>query len=216
MKHTQAIPKGLVVTVGISLAFLLTYIIFYTLFITPSTYAHIGEEGQAPDEQIRTYLKLPFIGENNLDFLPEAERSHMTDVKRVFNIVFILAMISLGILVGMAIVFWKYDMKHQREELLGRGLATTGWILLGICFLFGISALLSFDKFWVLFHVFLFPQGNWLFGADSILIQLYPGEFFQSFTLKFFMRVLVVGIASVIIGRFIHRMDHHRKLFLKK
>ena len=51
-------------------------------------------------------------------------------------------------------------------------------ILVGLLsVLFG--CLLAFSFFFEKFHEFLFPQGNWMFPADSMLITIFPETFWK-------------------------------------
>jgi integral membrane protein (TIGR01906 family) len=168
---------------------------------------------QEQDAAIRHYLNGHLFAENKLSFLDPQEFAHMTDVKRLFDIMFILYLVSLGVVIGTVAVFAKARMWERLDELLMRSLRATGWVLLAICFVIGAAAMLNFDKFWILFHYILFPQGNWSFAASSTLIQLYPAEFFQKFVLKFGLLVLSFALAAVFLAYFMDQMRRSEEHF---
>jgi len=56
-----------------------------------------------------------------------------------------------------------------------------------------ILTTLFFDQAFILFHLLLFPQGNWTFAADSLLIETFPLEFFMRMSLLIFLQTLVLG-----------------------
>lgn len=60
----------------------------------------------------------------------------------------------------------------------------------------GGFALLAFGVAFELFHRVLFPGGNWAFPADSLLIRLYPYEFWQ-LSATAFGALAMLGGASV-------------------
>jgi uncharacterized membrane protein len=42
-----------------------------------------------------------------------------------------------------------------------------------------VFALTAFEAAFTLFHEIVFPGGNWAFSADSLLIRLYPEQFWE-------------------------------------
>lgn len=77
--------------------------------------------------------------------------------------------------------------------------------------LFGIISAFLFDKFFILFHNVLFPQGNWTFPADSLLISLYPKMFFSDFMLNMltvvakFMALLAILLGIIYVSYVLRR-----------
>ena len=110
-----------------------------------------------------------------LDSFTSQEVSHMQDVR---NLIFV----AIALFCGFSSIFLhlkKFDKK----------------ILLKILLWFDVIVLLCltfFNVFFTLFHKVLFPQGNYLFSYDSLLIQTYPESFFV------WMFVFVVGIINLI------------------
>lgn len=171
MKTKEAIGISILVLVGLLAAFIAMFIL---LVILPT---HPG------NEQHRAIMNLLIPGvDADLSFLTEKEFSHMQDVKFLTNmllVVFIIGVFTLK----------KIDF-GMRERYAGYG-------LLGLVALVGGLGAGGFDALWMKFHVVFFPQGNWMFPYDSILITLYPESYFLGAALVFAGFVLLVAAALI-------------------
>jgi integral membrane protein (TIGR01906 family) len=213
MSHPKPIvPRRLVIVFSVCLIAVLLYAALITIMHQKGLYAHIADPvAQEENTRILSYLNGPLFGANDLDFLTAAERSHMTDVKRLFDIAFILYIFGLGIIIGTITVFAAQKLWLRFDEMLARSLRAVGWTLIGLCALGGAAALLDFTRFWALFHALLFPQGNWAFPYDSVLITLYPPSFFASFALRVFLYLFATSIGFIVLSTVMIRMrvvDH--------
>lgn len=115
------------------------------------------------------------------------ELSHMEDVKRVIERVMRVFWGVMG--VGLLLAGYLY-----RRNALGKALWYGGITTIGGVGVIIVWAILSFQSLFTAFHLLLFSQGNWQFGADSLLIQMFPLEFFISMSVKIF------GLAMVLAG----------------
>jgi len=135
----------------------------------------------------KTELKIYMAGE---------ERSHLEDVKGVVKKVdyvfyFLLLVFTLVFTYGYK------DKSYLRKLLLYGGISS-----LGLVILFLVLGLFSFDFLFTVFHQLFFPQGNWMFLADSFLIQTFPLSFFVSMAKKIVL--LSLFLASIfILGSFL-------------
>ena len=128
--------------------------------------------------------------------MTSAEQDHMHDVKRVVTqgkiietIMWILFAAS-----GTAYCFLQKKRRSVKNVLLmvkdaSMTLFSIGALLI-ICALF-------FDAFFSAFHAVLFPQGNWMFPPDSLLIRMFPETLF----LQGFIRIVgeTVGTALLLL-----------------
>ena len=119
-----------------------------------------------------------------------SEYAHMADVRNVFvgaRIVAVVAAVIAGLLLALA---WR---RSPRAALLlvrdGSVAASTGIAVVAVL------AAVVFDQLFLLFHQVFFPQGNFLFGADSNLIAMYPDQYWYGVTL----RIAVVFVAATAI-----------------
>lgn len=126
----------------------------------------------------------------------EDEISHMQDVKQVIlgaNLVF---EILVFIIVGSG---WYLISSDSWREGLGYGGGSTGGLLLLLLLL----VLLDFNDVFTLFHRIFFSQGNWQFGADSLLIRTFPIDFFVGMSVKIFGLAMVLAGVVVLVGKLI-------------
>lgn len=85
---------------------------------------------------------------------------------------------------------------HRR--LAGAALVFGPLVLLAFMVACGIWAAVDFDAFFGMFHAVLFPQGNWTFPADSLLICMLPQGFWVSMGALW----LAVTVTACIIAMF--------------
>ncbi len=135
-------------------------------------------------------LTLPYTAE---------ERSHLEDVKDVMNVVdyffYGIALVVLGTL-----FLFRHYQKDFHQLLWYSGLTTIGIILL-----IGILSLLSFNGLFTLFHQLFFPQGNWQFPAESLLIQTFPLDFFITISSRIFLTTLILGSLFILLSFILKR-----------
>src|SRR3989338_5239926 len=64
-----------------------------------------------------------------------------------------------------------------------------------------LFSLTAFDLAFTLFHNLFFPQGNWTFPSDSLLIRTFPLGFFMGMSYKIFLLSLGLGMGILVIGK---------------
>ena len=138
----------------------------------------------ASHEKIAEYLtgKGAIDRLNAVEGLTAAEKSHLADVKDIMNdlpIVFIVLLLLFFSLLQRT--------KEKRKILLYGGLATVAIPV--------VLAIIPFDSVFTAFHQLFFPQGNWMFAQSSLLIQIYPSQFFYDAAFRIFAQGAVIGLA---------------------
>lgn len=132
-----------------------------------------------------------------------AEQSHMSDVQRVMKsvgIIFIFLTILLGVL-----LYWNYIHKKLNKLFLWGGVVT---VALMVILLLGM--LFFFAHLFTGFHSIFFPQGNWQFASDSLLIRTFPLELFVSLGRMIFLLTLAGGSFFILLGIFL-RYDYRKR-----
>ncbi len=125
-----------------------------------------------------------------------SELSHLQDVKAVMNTANLVFYITL--LAAIFLLTYSFRDKKQVIRLLRwGGIATIIFILIILA-----AILISFSYTFTLFHQLFFPQGNWLFSADSLLIQAFPLEFFVRISYLIFLQTLGLGIVIALLSGF--------------
>lgn len=173
----------------VTILFLVLFSFKMVLFLTP-----LSENQQQTVDYLHGKEKL------NVPYEEDAV-SHMMDVKKVFFYADVILYISLLIATGM---FTYY--KRRKIEFLKYG----GWttiVGLGSLLLF---ALLGFNTLFTWFHKIFFPQGNWQFASDSLLIQTFPINFFISISTKIFLLAFIFGIVFIVLSKYM-KHDFYNK-----
>ena len=127
------------------------------------------------------------------------EVSHLEDVKSVMNFIDYLFYLSL-IIVTFIITYYKRNKKQLKKLLKYGGITTL--VSIGLILFF---ALFAFNSTFTIFHKIFFPQGNWLFPIDSLLIQTFPKEFFTKISLKIFLLGIMLGVIFTLISSLLKR-----------
>jgi len=147
-------------------------------------------------KQITNNLLGFFVGSNELNYFNELEASHLNDVKNIIWVIFAVYLIIIIVLLIYFLCMIKNRIKNHAKIMKLKNILkmsavfTTGLIVL-------LSAVfVSFNFFFDLFHKIFFPQGNWMFPANSLLITLFPEIFF----IKFFALVLFITFIKAIIA----------------
>ena len=160
--------------------------ILAVLFFGPE----VAPRRQAEHAAIRSYLVWPPGADGALTFLSRRERSHLHDVKVLFDAAWILMAGSLAVLAA-----------SSRRLRAGPVAQATGVGLLVFLVAVGLIAALDFGRFWAWFHDVLFPEGNWRFPADSTIIRIYPQDYFERFVRDVVVGLVAAAVALIAVGR---------------
>ncbi len=115
------------------------------------------------------------------------EASHMRDVAWLLRAAGLICLIS-----GLALAKWvkKKELQSLTKQALGV-FAVVGFL----------GLVIPFDSLFRVFHLIFFPQGNWTFPLDSVLIQFYPQEFFAWYALCWFAYALFTACFLAVFSR---------------
>ncbi|MFT4311334.1 MAG: DUF1461 domain-containing protein [Candidatus Woesearchaeota archaeon] len=134
-------------------------------------------------EEIRDFL---FFGED-LEGFTINEVSHMEDVRFLLNLGSFFLTLSF-IFVSLYFIFRGFDI-----------LKTSSLISFVLVFFVGIIGFFNFSFSFEVFHSIFFPQGNWMFPADSKLIELFPVNYFiEKSILVFFLTISLIFVVYLL------------------
>ena len=170
--------------------FSLFLVIFLLLFSYTTTVYFI--EKTSSQQQTIDYLY--DRGELPSDYTA-SEKSHLEDVKDVMTYADYLFYISLAI-ITLLLTYFRKD-KPELHRLLRIGSISAIISLAGILLL----VLLFFHQLFTAFHLLFFPQGNWTFPYNSLLIRTFPLQFFMKIGRMIFMEALGLGVIVFFISR---------------
>lgn len=151
----------------------------------------------------------------------DEETSHMKDVRFLFNlfrglsIIFVLLIIIYFIYLKTKKEKGKRKKTNNEELFLAKTIKKASIISFLIILLLVFFVVVNFNFSFDVFHRIFFPQGNWVFPRDSLLITLFPQTFFFNIAKK----IMVLSISSIIIigsvSFLIYEKEKKKKLIKK-
>jgi integral membrane protein (TIGR01906 family) len=127
--------------------------------------------------------------------LVERERGHMRDVRSVFIGLWLLAAVSILVLVVAAV--------RGDRGAVWRSVRRGALVLAGAVVVLGVVAMVAFDALFEVFHTVLFPAGSFTFDpATERLVQLFPFQFWQETAIAVGAVIIALALAiAVFAGR---------------
>jgi integral membrane protein (TIGR01906 family) len=171
------------------------------------------ETAQNITENVMKY----FRNTEELKYFSSTEKSHMADVKHLIRtmqfIYYGAAILSIGLF------FYCYrrykEDRYMFIKVLSKSLlysSITAGIFLVMIFLMTVF---SFEFLFTVFHLIFFPQGNWMFDSSSMLITMFPEQFFFDISLRIFVYAFFQALIFFGMGYWmrkqlkIYEMHHH-------
>jgi integral membrane protein (TIGR01906 family) len=131
----------------------------------------------------------------------ERESTHLADVRNLFSI---LKQIYYLTLLGLIITTVYLLVKKKTIPLIHNSLIISGtFSLIFLALLFLIS--FSFTSFFNNIHRPFFEANSWLFPSTSLLINLFPEQFFSDFTRRLFILIFVNSAVFFTAGLFMRK-----------
>ena len=91
------------------------------------------------------------------------------------------------------------------KRLLGRVLAGAGVFVLAVFALLAAWVAIDFDGFFAQFHSLFFAAGTWTFSWDSLLICMYPPEFWVGLGAIWLVVTVACCVVCITIGRLLRK-----------
>ena len=125
-----------------------------------------------------------------------AEISHLDDV---YNLVHMAKTLWLLSLIALVLAFL-INRKHLQNQFI-LSLRSAAKLCLILCSCILLFLLFAWNSAFITFHQILFPQGNWAFPADSLIITLFPEIFWQTIFAVYLFLVIILSLSFWIITR---------------
>jgi len=125
----------------------------------------------------------------DLDELTLHEKRHLLDVKRILDETHILWMMLLP----FALLSFVFFFSKIRDYFL----ISAFFFKFMLIVLFGYDFLASFEHF----HALLFVSNSWTFTEDTVLIKLFPLNYFQEFLMLFCLLSLLVMLLVFVLKK---------------
>lgn len=158
-------------------------------------------------KNITTNIIKYFRNSAELEYFTDTEKSHMSDVK---SLIHIMQAIYYSAAVLIIILFIYCSYKFKKDAIRFIRLITNSLIYSSsatIIFLISIfvMSVFYFNLMFMMFHLIFFPQGNWQFDSSSLLITLFPQQFFFDIALRIFIYALFQALVFFGIGRYLNK-----------
>ena len=161
--------------------------------------------------QINDEADTPYAG-TTADELAQADErytltpdaiSHLDDVNDVVNRA-LPAMLACAVMAGFCLLCSLY-MFGPRS--IGRPFAYAGGLVIAAFAVFGIWAVVDFDGLFTAFHGLFFAEGTWTFSYDSLLICMFPQDFWMMMGFVWLAVSMILSILSLLCGIFFMRRE---------
>ena len=166
--------QRVVITVG-SLVYITALLILAFSLVAVASILHqpfLDSPSQISTDQVVS----KFIVTGNTDLLKDFtkdEQAHLKDVNRLVH----KTLFFLAGLIAILVFIWTNISASQRITIL---LSPLLFLMISIIPLIGMFT--KFTTSFISFHDIFFPQGNYAFAPNSLLIQTYPESFFSTMT----------------------------------
>jgi len=137
------------------------------------------------------------------------ELSHLRDVRTIIG--WALMATYVLVLVNCVIV-----SVAKQTQIVRRALLTAGIICVLFPLIIAAALMLDFGWTFMWFHQLLFPQGNWTFPSDSLLITVSPEYFWRLCGMLWMGLLLLLGGITIGISRFCGKKHGWSEVKLKK
>ena len=145
-------------------------------------------------------IKYADMSRSSVAFFTENEISHMVDVKDLISKILLLFYGSLIVLIVLLALLVLLERKYKGRF---RG---TGIVFVisssAVIFIFIVLYILSmnFSSLFDNFHLIFFPQGNFMFDSNSLLITLFPFNFFYQYFIRLAVSSIIFSFIFLFMG----------------
>lgn len=139
--------------------------------------------------------------------LPADALSHLDDVYRVVA----GARIGLVVVALLAVAACAHVAIRVGRRALGGVLAAAGVAVVAVFALLAAWVVVDFNGFFAAFHSLFFANGTWTFSYDSLLITMYPPEFWIGMGAVWLATTGLLSIAAVVVGVFLRRRGAQKR-----
>lgn len=126
---------------------------------------------------------------------------HLDDVNRVIGAARI-AFVVIGIACVAALA---HVLVRCGKKSLGGVLMASGAAVIAVFALLALWVMIDFNGFFAAFHSLFFSAGTWTFSYDSLLICMYPPDFWISMGAVWLVTTLAGCLICLIIGRLLRK-----------
>ncbi len=144
----------------------------------------------------------------NKDELPSEmtylEASHMNDVRILITYSNFILLFSLLICCFLYI----YLKKKKQLKLFYYSLKISSISITILIIVLFFLSIFNFNWFFNVFHEIFFPQGNWLFPANSKMIQVFPETLFKNLFIYSLLMSFIISLLILLVSFITKKIKH--------
>jgi integral membrane protein (TIGR01906 family) len=170
-------------------------------------YSRVDESGLSQQRVLQVAEQVRhFVAVGDPDTLPatvdgrpgfdSAAISHLRDVRQVID----RARVLTGVLAALVAVWLGLQISRRRFAEISAALLWGAGMSMGIVLAGMLAGLVDFERLFTWFHGLFFSAGTWWFSADSLLIEVFPGEFWMAAGASWGGLVVVGGVLLGVAG----------------
>lgn len=160
-----------------------------------------------------------FKGKEELKYFSEKEKEHMLDVRILINKIKYIYYFSLLSFLLLVYILYAKSKKSRIGfiDVLSKILLFSGLLVFCTYIILFPFIIFYFNTSFVFFHLVFFPNGNWIFPQDSLLINIFPAQFFMDSIVIIFLITLFQAIVLLSIGYWLRKqVKNYYELCKKK
>lgn len=187
---------------------------YYSEYEKNDVYESVAQNNNMNITESRNYVKDItenmfgfFKGKQELNHFTDEEKSHMGDVKFVISSINFIYYSSTIFFIIIFMILYLLSKKNKLLfiEHLSKIILYGSTAALAFLILLFLWSVFSFDTLFFLMHLIIFPQGNWTFPAESLLITLFPERFFFDMALRIFVYAIFQAGVFFLIGYWLRK-----------
>jgi integral membrane protein (TIGR01906 family) len=215
MKHKELSEKIIVITFSIAIFIIiilgsLNMMIFnkefyYREYSKSGIYKNLPTDVDA--RNVTNNVLKYFRNTAELGYFTEDEKSHMRDVKDLIHVMQIIYYSAAALSIGLFYYCYRrfrHD-KYHFIKILSNILLYSSIAAATFMILIFLASVFNFEIVFRIFHLIFFPQGNWMFDSSSLLITVFPEQFFFDISLRIFIYAIFQAIIFFGIGYWMRR-----------
>jgi len=145
-----------------------------------------------------SYVRYADKSISSVAFFKPEEINHLDDVRRLLSKIFIMYYTSIILLIILTILLIEKNIFNFIKNISYSFIISSTAVMVVMIILYLLS-----ENFWRLFenfHLMFFPQGNYTFPENSLIITLFPFGFFNDFFVKLVTCSSILSIIFLILG----------------
>lgn len=117
----------------------------------------------------------------------------------------VAARIALAVIALLAVAACAHMAIRVGRRALGGVLLAAGIVVVAAFALLAAWVVVDFNGFFAAFHSLFFASGTWTFSYDSLLITMYPPEFWMGMGAVWLAATGLLSILAIVVGALLRR-----------